>query len=193
MNALSALNEVPTVVTVLLSGGIDSAAVAAYYLQMNFEVRSLFVDCGQAAAKEERKAAHCLSKYFGIPIHEIAVSQGASISEGEIPGRNAFLIFSVLLTSQGGPQIIALGIHSGVPYYDCSKSFLGCAQVMVDGYAHGRIKLSAPFLKWNKPMIWNYCQKQGLPVDMTYSCETGHAPPCGLCPSCRDREGLYAL
>ena len=193
MGTLPTLHGAPSKITVLLSGGIDSAAVAAYYLQLKFEIQALFVDYGQAAAKKERKAAHCLSKFLGIPVSEVFANHDNSFSKGEIPGRNAFLIFSALLTIQRKPHIIALGVHAGVPYYDCSQSFLDCTQQIIDGYTNGRIKIAAPFLKWNKPMIWRFFKDQGLPVDMTYSCETGYSPPCGSCASCIDREELYAL
>jgi 7-cyano-7-deazaguanine synthase len=29
-----------------------------------------------------------------------------------------------------------------------------------------------------------------LPVQLTYSCELGSVPPCGLCLSCADRRAL---
>ena len=91
------------------------------------------------------------------------------------------------------PGIIAIGIHEGPPYYDCSEGFLRSIQTLVDGYAAGRIKIAAPFLKWGKPIIWEFCKKVGVPVDSTYSCEKGGGHPCGTCLSCKDREALSAL
>ena len=89
--------------------------------------------------------------------------------------------------------MIAAGIHEGSPYYDCSEGFLKCVQVIVDGYTAGSIKIVAPFLKWNKAMIWEFCGESKLPVDLTYSCEKGGSRPCRTCPSCKDREALRAL
>ena len=97
MGTLPNLRGASAKTTVLLSGGIDSAAVAAYYLQLKFDVQALFIDYGQAAAKEERTAAHCLSRFLGIPVSEVFASHDRSFSKGEIPGRNAFLIFFALL------------------------------------------------------------------------------------------------
>ena len=116
-----------------------------------------------------------------------------AFSPGEILGRNAFLIFAAVLVSRLKPQIIALGIHEGSSYYDCSEGFLGDIQTLVNGYTAGRIRIAAPFLKWDKPTIWEFCKMIGVPVDSTYSCERGGVPPCGSCLSCKDRGALFAL
>jgi len=180
-------------VDVLLSGGIDSAAAMAFYLRQDFDVKALFVDFGQAAAKQELGAARSLCNYYGAPLSVLTAKCGRSFPTGEISGRNAFLIFAAILVGKRRPLIVAMGIHEGAPYYDCSGRFLKGIQTIVDGYADGSIKIAAPFLKWNKPMIWQFCKESKLPIDMTYSCEKGGTSPCGTCLSCKDREALYAL
>ena len=183
----------PTVVHVLLSGGIDSAAVMVFYLRQGFNVQALFVDFGQAAARQELKAARSLCKYYGVPLSVFTAQCGRSFPPGEIPGRNAFLVFAAMLACHRQPGIIALGIHEGSPYYDCSEGFLNTVQSIVDGYIAGSIKIAAPFMKWDKAMIWEFCKESKLPVDLTYSCEKGGTHPCGRCLSCKDREALHAL
>lgn len=180
-------------VDVLLSGGIDSAALMAFYLRQDFDVQALFVDFGQAAAKQELNAARSLCKYYSIPLSVFTARCGRSFPAGEIPGRNAFLIFAAMLACERRPGIIAVGIHEGSPYYDCSEGFLKSVQTIVDGYTAGSIKIAAPFLKWNKVMIWEFCKESELPVDLTYSCERGGTRPCRTCLSCKDREALRAL
>lgn len=69
--------------------------------------------------------------------------------------------------------MIAIGIHEGPQYLDCSERFLKSIQAVVDGYADGRIRVAAPFLKWSKQIIWEFCKEVGVPVDSTYSCEKG--------------------
>ena len=179
--------------TVLLSGGIDSAALLGFYQRQQFIARAVFVDFGQPAAKQESYAAKAISKQFGVRLSIIKVNSEVAFSLGEIPGRNAFLIFAAVLASREEPRIIALGIHEGSSYYDCSERFLGSIQTLIDGYAAGRIRIAAPFLKWAKPTIWEFCKKVGVPVDSTYSCERGGVRPCGRCLSCKDREALVAL
>ncbi|GAB4255231.1 MAG: hypothetical protein Kow00129_16130 [Thermoleophilia bacterium] len=132
---------------VLVSGGIDSAALLAFYLRERFDVRPLFVDFGQPAAKQELRAARAVCKHYGVRLSIMTVRSQVTFSVGEIPGRNAFLVFAALLVCDMRPGVIAIGIHEGPPYYDCTEGFLKSIQAVVDGYAAGRIKVAAPFLK----------------------------------------------
>lgn len=185
--------RVKQTVTVLHSGGIDSSALLAFYLRQGFEVRPLFVDFGQPAAREEICAARAVCSHYGVNLTIVTVRSSAAFSIGEILGRNAFLVFAAVLVFGMKYGIVAIGIHEGSPYYDCTEGFVQSIQKIVDGYAAGRIKIAAPFLRWTKEAIWEFCKKAGVPVESTYSCEQGGAYPCGECLSCRDREALYAL
>ena len=181
------------IVGVLLSGGIDSCALLWLYLRQAFTVRAFFVNFGQPAARQELKAAQTICDYYKIPLSIFTCKGSVDISEGEILGRNAFLIFSAVLMSQIEAAIISIGIHAGTSYYDCGEEFINTVQRIVDGYSAGRIKIAAPFLGWNKRMIWEMCKKYKLPVHLTYSCELGGTHPCGKCLSCKDREALGVL
>jgi 7-cyano-7-deazaguanine synthase len=180
-------------VEVLVSGGIDSAALLAFYLRQRFDVRPLFVDFGQPAVKQEVRAARAVCRHYGVSLSIMTVRSQVAFSVGEIPGRNAFLVFAAVLVFGMKPGIIAIGIHEGPPYYDCTAGFLKSIQTVIDGYAAGKIKVAAPFLKWGKQVIWEFCKKARVPVVSTYSCEKGGVRPCGKCLSCRDREALDAL
>ena len=48
-------------VTVLFSGGIDSASCIHFFKTKGCEVRGIFVDFGQAAARRENEAVNRLS------------------------------------------------------------------------------------------------------------------------------------
>ena len=180
-------------VEVLVSGGIDSAALLAFYTRQHFRVRALFVDFGQPAAKQEARATRAVCKHYGVQLSTVTVKCAAAFSPGEISGRNAFLVFAAMLARGAKPGIIAIGIHEGTPYYDCTEGFLKSIQTVVDGYAAGKIKVAAPFLNWGKQIIWEFCKKVGVPVNSTYSCEKGGVHPCGKCLSCKDREALSVL
>jgi 7-cyano-7-deazaguanine synthase len=180
-------------VDVLVSGGIDSAALLAFYTRQRFSVRALFVDFGQPAAKQESRAARSVCNHYGVQLSTMNVKCGAAFSPGEISGRNAFLLFAAVLARGSEPGIVAIGIHEGTSYYDCTAGFLKTIQTIVDGYAVGKIKVAAPFLNWGKQIIWEFCKKYGVPVTSTYSCEKGGVHPCGKCLSCKDREALSAL
>jgi len=176
---------------VLFSGGIDSGACAHYLAREKHEVHPLFVDYGQRAATPEAAAANKLSCALGLKLHSLNISTGRSFGAGEIRGRNAFLVFSAILSPlYNEPCTIALGIHSGTPYYDCTVAFLDSVDRLVTEQSDGRARVIAPFLTWSKRNIFEYFKESELPLELTYSCEAGETPPCGECLSCRDRRAL---
>src|SRR5713101_9874697 len=136
------MSERRTMVTVLLSGGIDSAALLGFYSRQYFNVTAFFVNFGQPAAKQELNAAKAICKHHGVPLSVFTTKCDAIFSPGKIAGRNAFLIFAAMLGCQGRPGIIAIGIHDGTPYYDCSEGFLKGVQIIVDGYTAGTVKIA---------------------------------------------------
>ncbi len=174
----------------LLSGGIDSAACVRYYLDLGRTVRGLFVNYGQAAATTERESAEALARHYGIPLGQVEIKGPARFGIGEITGRNALLIFGAAMYCLERPATIALGIHAGSVYYDCSEAFMEVINALLDGYTDGRLRGEAPFLRWSKSGVWQYCRAAGVPTELTYSCEAGSRPPCGHCLSCLDRREL---
>lgn len=179
-------------VFVSLSGGIDSTACAAFYLQRGFSVRAVFVDYGQIAARREEEAAKAVARNYQIHLLKLRWSGLSQKNAGLITGRNAFLLFAAFMEMPEDVRILALGIHSGTQYRDCSPLFIRKVQSLFDTYTGGRLQIGAPFLKWTKADIWTYCRSQGVPVELTYSCERGQDQPCGQCLSCRDLEALNA-
>lgn len=174
---------------VLLSGGLDSAACAHFLLQ-KFAVRAIHLAYGQPAEIQERAAAFAITKHYGIPLSLVRLGGCRPKASGEILGRNAFLLFAALTEISSSQGAIAIGIHSGSPYFDCSHRFVESIQSLVDGYCDGRTRILAPFVDWTKDTIWDYCLANDVPIDLTYSCEEGLGQPCGECHSCRDREAL---
>lgn len=174
---------------VLLSGGLDSAACTHFLLQ-EFSVRAVHLAYGQPAEIQEREAAVAIAKHYGIPLSLIRLGGCRPKARGEVLGRNAFLLFAALSEISSTQGAIAIGIHSGSPYYDCSQRFVESIQSLVDGYCDGRIRVLAPFANWTKGNIWDYCLMNDVPINLTYSCEEGLGQPCGECLSCRDLEAL---
>jgi 7-cyano-7-deazaguanine synthase len=175
---------------VLVSGGMDSAACIDFYQRQGFAVSGLHMTYGQPAADHEIAAATAVARHYSIPLTLVQLVGGRPKSDGELLGRNAFLLFAALMEIEVFSAILALGIHSGTPYYDCSSNFLTTVQSIVDGQCDGRIQVAAPFLEWTKKEIWDYCLKHQVPINLTYSCERGLDHPCGICLSCRDLEVL---
>lgn len=179
-------------VTVLLSGGLDSTACIAFFLGKGFQVKAIFVDYGQAAASQEAAAAAAVCNYFAIPIQRVRCEGTRSKSAGLIVGRNSFLVFAALMEMDCPSGLLALGIHAGTRYWDCSADFIQRMQMIIDAYCDGQIRLVAPFLDWAKGDIWQYCLDCHVPTALTYSCERGLNQPCGHCQSCQDLEALHA-
>lgn len=179
-------------VLVLLSGGIDSTASIVFYLKQKFDVQSIFIDFGQLSAKNEYQAATKISKYYKIPLTKITCSNFHNFSKGFILGRNAFFLFTALMQFKFKSGLIAIGIHSGTPYIDCSDLFIQNLQSIFDLYTDGRIQIGTSFLKWNKIEIWDFCKQENIPIELTYSCELGNEQPCNECLSCKDLMLLNA-
>jgi 7-cyano-7-deazaguanine synthase len=175
---------------ILLSGGVDSSVCLTFLQGQGLEISALFVDYGQSAAKEERAASLAISGFYKVPIKVLEVSGFRRWVAGYIKGRNAFLLYTALMAAEFSTGLIALGIHAGTSYVDCSEYFVRQLQASFDIYTDGRVRIHAPFLNWNKREIWEYGRSIGAPFDRTYSCEMGGEPPCGQCTSCIDREAL---
>jgi len=175
---------------VLLSGGIDSTACAWHLRNQGHSVQGLFVDYGQKAAPLEKRAARALSKALDIGLDYVSVKSPTHFGAGEIAGRNAFLVFTALMTAKLHTGVIALAIHSGTTYYDCSTAFAKSIDRLVAEHTDGRVRLSTPFITWSKKNIVDYYKVSRLPIELTYSCESGQVPTCGRCLSCRDRRML---
>jgi 7-cyano-7-deazaguanine synthase len=178
---------------VLMSGGIDSYACAHFLMCQGKDVHGMFIDYGQAAAKLERDSVEKISGLLGIPISYFTVTGGAPFTSGELVGRNAFFISSALFFAPNTSGLIAIGIHSGTQYYDCSSIFLETMNRLVGEQTDGSIKVIAPFLKWTKKDVFEYFKVSGLSLDATYSCEAGVKIGCGKCASCADRRAINAI
>lgn len=175
---------------VLMSGGIDSTACAHLLKDKGFKVSALFLDYGQVARKPEYDAVKHICDYMNIPLTKEKIFTKANFKEGEIIGRNAFFIFSALMMGHANKGLLAIGVHSGTPYYDCSQPFLKKISDLVSEYTGGKIELIAPFSDWTKNDIILYSKNQDIPLEKTYSCEKGEIPPCKVCVSCTDRENV---
>jgi 7-cyano-7-deazaguanine synthase len=173
-----------------MSGGIDSSACAYFLARQGTEVHAVFIDYGQAAATFERRAAASMSAHLGLAFAEYAVSGSEPFSSGELTGRNAFLAFAALFLTRARPGVLAMGLHAGTRYYDCSQPFAEALTKLVAEHTDGQVSFVAPFLSWNKQQVYDYFVSSGLPAGLTYSCEAGQEPPCGACASCHDRRAL---
>jgi 7-cyano-7-deazaguanine synthase len=175
--------------TVLLSGGIDSAAALASAVAEDRSTTAIHVAFGQPAAKEELSAATQIANYYRVNLQVLELAGITTFSDGEIPGRNAFIIHTGILFARGRPTTLVLAIHGGTPYRDCTPEFLDLMRCSVAFHANGVVTLAAPFLEWSKADVYRFAKTMTVPFELTYSCERS-AGPCGECGSCADRQLL---
>jgi len=178
-------------VLVLLSGGIDSSACVDFYRSLGRAVCALHISYGQGAAVQERQAAARVATHFGVPISFRRLESARPKSIGEVRGRNGFLVLTAVVERPPSVTAIALGIHAGTQYLDCSSAFVGAINetLRLDGKG---LELLAPFLTWTKGDVLHYCAERSVPIQLTYSCERGGDTPCGVCLSCTDRRAAHA-
>ena len=174
-------------VVMLLSGGVDSAACLGFYLEIGQVPCGLFVDYGQLAARQEEAAARRVAEHYSVRLLCARWLGNQSLQAGLIPGRNAFLLSAALVERPATATGVALGIHKGTGYEDCSSGFVERMQAIYDLYCGGQVAVTCPFLSWSKAEVLSYAESTGVPLAFTYSCERGTDPPCGHCRSCLDR------
>jgi 7-cyano-7-deazaguanine synthase len=179
-------------IVVLISGGIDSTATIDYYIQKHYKVSGLHIQYNQPNAESEFEAVKKITSFYKIKYHIVNLGFNLADRHGEFLGRNSLfiLIASALDLSF---KNIAVGIHLGSTYYDCSQRFMLDMQELLNGYYDGTIQLLAPFMNYTKNEIFDYCIKNKVPIQDTYSCLKKNSPPCGECGSCLERKRFYEV
>ncbi len=186
-------NRSKTHVILCCSGGIDSTALIHYYLDNGYQVQGIHFDYGQPALQAEINALKTVKKYFDIRVEFAVLRPKLRHSpQGVVYGRNALFVLGSVSHIQHQQALVSLGIHGNSIYYDCSEIFVQQIQGILDGYFDGVVKLDIPFLTFSKRDIVEYCENHKIPLNLTYSCDTGSTEPCGKCLSCKERErALY--
>lgn len=173
----------------LTSGGIDSTALIDLYLRQKNIVECVHFQYGQANAESEKNAFEQIIAFYGVKGAIINLDFSMNKRQDELIGRNALFVLIAGFTAQP-PSRIAIGIHRGTPYYDCTVAFVTDCQKILDGYFSGIVRLEAPFVDLTKVEIINYCKSFKVPLNLTYSCQRKNYPPCKQCSSCLDRKML---
>ena len=176
-------------IALLLSGGVDSTALIQYYKDQGANISAYFINYNQDSIESENISVEKIVKYFNIPLRKISLGYKIKKNNFEYTMRNSLFINIVASTIEEDVDIIAMGIHNGTDYYDCSKKFISTMQDILDGYFKGKVNIDVPFIDWYKNDIFRYARTKDIPIEMTYSCEKQSFTPCGNCPSCIDRKG----
>jgi len=199
------------VAVVLVSGGMDSAVVAALACREH-EAAFLHLDYGQRTEVKERSCFEALADYFGVskrliarvdPLGSIGGSsltdrslplsesrRGASvIPTTYVPFRNThFLAAAVSWGEVLGAKWIFYGAveedSSGYP--DCRESYLEAFNRLIEEGTRPetRLRVIAPLLHRNKGEIVREGVRVGAPFQLTWSCYGESERACGECESC---------
>ena len=175
-------------ILVLVSGGVDSSTLLWLCVEQGIEPKALFVDYGQAAAQSECEAVARVCEALHAPWRIVRYS-GSNFGGGEIRGRNAFLLHTALMEFPSRSGVVAIGIHAGTGYDDCSPEFMDTMQRSYQLHTGGAVTIVAPFLHWTKNQVYSLATHLSVPLAQTYSCEAANSP-CSRCRSCMDRHSL---
>ncbi|MFI8719479.1 7-cyano-7-deazaguanine synthase QueC [Stenotrophomonas sp. NPDC077464] len=205
---------------VLLSGGMDSAAVVAMAREQGFAVHALSVRYGQRHTSE-LDAAAAVAKALGVAAHktvnvdlrsiggsaltddiDVPEAGGEGIPVTYVPARNTIMLSVALGWAEVlGANDIFCGVnavdYSGYP--DCRPEFISAFQTLANlatkaGVEGAGIQVHAPLQFLSKADIVREGVRLGVDFGLTVSCynadDTGAA--CGHCDACRLRAQGFA-
>jgi 7-cyano-7-deazaguanine synthase len=205
---------------VLLSGGLDSAVLAAHEAQ-TARVLPVYVSVGLAWEDAEVAMVERLllaPAYAGNvdPLARVAFTMRDVYSPTHwairgvppaydtpdedvyLAGRNLVLLTKAgVVAAKAKADRIALGPLAGNPFPDARPEFFSAmAEALSLGLDH-RIDVVAPFLQWEKEAVIKRGAALRVPLELTLSCMNpviaGELPQhCGLCSKCRERRDAFA-
>src|SRR5260370_27527621 len=178
------------VITVLASGGLDSTACMAYYFSENYAVHALWVDYGQPSAQAEESAIERITSHYDVPLQKVHVT-GINWPKldnelFQFRGRNLTLVSLAFNTAPVEPGLIALGVHQGTPFADCTDTFAQQLNSLLILLSDGRLRLECPFLHGSKLCVAEYSLLHPFPIYLTFSFGKSLLPPCKEVVKCRD-------
>ncbi len=204
---------------VLLSGGMDSAAVVAMAQEQGFEVYAMSVRYGQRHTSE-LEAAKRVASALGVAGHKVVdvdlrsiggsaltddidvpEAGGAGIPVTYVPARNTIMLSLALGWAEVlGANDIFCGVnavdYSGYP--DCRPEFIAAFQALANlatkaGVEGAGINVHAPLQYLSKAQIAAEGQRLGVDFGLTVSCYQADMDgrACGHCDACQLRaEGF---
>jgi 7-cyano-7-deazaguanine synthase len=205
---------------VLLSGGLDSAVLAAHEAQLD-RVRAVYVSVGLAweaaelAMVERLLAAPVFANVDPLArveftmrdvyppshwaIRGVPPAYDTPDEDVYLTGRNLVLLAKAgVVAATTGAGRIALGPLAGNPFPDARPEFFtAMSRALSLGLDHA-IEIATPFLEWQKEDVIRRGAALGVPLELTLSCmspvtNADELPVhCGLCSKCRERRDAFA-
>lgn len=198
---------------VLVSGGVDSAVLAAEMAARSARVVPLYVRTGLAWESAE---LYWLRRFLGqirrpslAPLRTITLPVG-DIYDGHwsitgrrvpgartddravyLPGRNLILLTkaATFCALQGVP-VIALGPLEGNPFPDSTPRFFATLERALRMGLDADLKIVTPFRRLSKTEVVR--RGAGLPLELTFSCLRPQGRRhCGRCNKCAERRRAF--
>lgn len=192
---------------VLLSGGLDSAIVAAFIRQCRYDLQAaVFVNRGQSNLAQEGLAAVRVAQYFGIPVYGASFfvpdlkklfSNEDSVKFG-VPARNLILGSLALPYLRAlDCDLLVLGNNTEDTYPDCNQEFRKTFSTTATQTLGRSVEVIAPFadwVSWDKSEEITYAVINGLSplFALTWTCWKGGELHCGKCHACESRREGFA-
>jgi 7-cyano-7-deazaguanine synthase len=206
-----------TATGVLLSGGLDSAVLAAEEAARG-EMQPIYVSVGLAWEAAERAMVDAL---LAAPPFSGRVRPLVSLSvdmrdvydathwavEGKppayhtpdedvyLPGRNIVLLGKAgVYCAAAGIDRLVLGTLGHNPFPDATPEFRSAmAAALSLGLAHA-LRIDAPYADASKSEVVRRGRALGVPFELTMSCMNPPGPHwrhCGMCSKCRERHDAF--
>ena len=206
---------------ILLSGGLDSAVLAAHEAQTS-RVLPVYVSVGLAWEAAEvamveqllrapvfaNRAEPLIRVEFTMrdvypPTHwairGVPPAYDTPDEDVYLTGRNLVLLTKAgVVAARHDAHRIALGPLAGNPFPDARPAFFSSmADAMSLGLDHA-IEIATPFLEWEKAAVIRRGVELDVPFELTLSCMSptiteGLPQHCGLCSKCRERRDAFAV
>lgn len=197
---------------VLLSGGMDSAVVAAI-ASKEYNTYFMHIDYGQRTEKKEKEVFLKLvdffnpEKYLIISMTHFKAIGGSALTDTRIeipyglsdegipptyvPFRNAnFLSAAVSWAEVVGATKIFIGAteEDAAGYPDCRKEFYDTFNLVIQkGTRQRDIEIITPVINMKKSEIVKLGTELNAPFHLTWSCYEREDYACGKCDSCLRR------
>ena len=204
---------------VLLSGGLDSAVLAAHEAQLA-TVHPVYVGVGLAWEAGELRM---LEQLLAAPAFAGRVSPLSRVEftmrdvyppthwairgvppaydtpdeDVYLAGRNLVLLTKAgVIAAKAKAARIALGPLAGNPFPDARPAFFYAMEQAISLGLDHRIEIATPFLTWEKEHVIKRGVELGVPFEYTLSCMNpvltdGLPQHCGLCSKCRERRDAF--
>ena len=111
-----------------------------------------------------------------------------------VPARN--MVFTSIATSYAesiGAELIIVGWdkEEAQTFPDNSKEFLEKFNELIATGSPDNIEIKAPAIDLDKDEIVKLGSEINAPMELSYSCYTGHEKHCGVCESCMRRKRAF--